>query len=243
MAKYPQWRVEGLAANGIGGKMRSTYAITLVASLALCPFAMADLLWDNYAVPNGWDGVTGLSSERATLISDSWVVDDAVFDQPVFVEEIQWIGFRGDKPLVAADYIIMDSEFQVIAEVHDAPFSSNDLGVQFFGFEMYEGSVTVSAPVELAPGQYFIGTRLVGEFLGRNFAATSATGAQVIFGESEAYFKSVSLGFDDWTAVNEVLASGEPSDFAYRIIGTVIPEPASLILLAIGVAAMLRRRR
>lgn len=222
--------------------MRITYVIVLTVSVCLCPLASADLLWNNYAMtPTGWDGVTGLSSERDTLISDTWVVDDAIFEQPVIVQEIQWLGFRDADPLVAADYIIMDNQFQVIAEVHDAPFSANDLGMQLGRYELYEGTLTVAGGVELAPGQYFIGTRLVGQFLGRNFAATSVTGDHL--GQSEAYFKGVPFGFDDWTQVNQVLISGEPSDFAYRINGTIIPEPASLMLLAFGAAATLRRRR
>ena len=224
--------------------MRLTHLIVLTVSVCLGPLASADLLWDNYAIPNGWDGVTGLSSERDTLISDTWVVDDAIFEQNVIVQEIQWIGFRDDKPLVAADWIIMDTDFVVIAEMQDAEFTRNDLGRQLGRFELYEGSLTLpeGEGVQLEPGRYFIGTRLVGEFLGRNFAATSATGAGNIFGESQAYFKGVAFGFDDWTPVNEVLSSGEPSDFAYRIIGTIVPEPASLILLVLGAAAALRRR-
>lgn len=225
--------------------MRITHVIVLTVSVCLCPLVSADLLWDNYApnTPFGWDGVTGLSSERDTLISDTWVIDDAVFEQTVMVQEIQWLGFRDDEPLVGADYIIMDNEFQVIAEVHDAPFTANDLGEQLGRFELYEGSVALAESVELGPGQYFIGTRLVGESLGRNFAATSATGARNIFGESQAYFKGVPFGFDQWTPVNEVLTSGEPSDFAFRVNGTIVPEPASLMLLAFGAAATLRRRR
>ena len=225
--------------------MRITHVIVLTVSVCLCPLASAQqLLWDNYAAsPTGWDGVTGLSSERDTLISDTWVVDDAIFEQPVIVQEIQWIGFRDDKPLVAADWIIMDTDFNVIADMNDADFTRNDLGQQLGRFELYEGSLTIAEGegVALDPGRYFIGARLVGEFLGRNFAATSATGAGNTFGESQAYFKGIPFGFDDWTPVEEVLSSGEPSDFAYRIIG--IPEPASLILLALGAAAALRRRR
>lgn len=223
--------------------MRITHVIVLTVSVCLCPLVSADLLWDNYAIPNGWDGETGLSSERDTLISDTWVIDDAVFEQPVIIEELQWLGFRDAEPFAAADFIIMDNEFQVIAEVHDAPFTANDLGRQLGRFELYEGSVVLAEPVELGPGQYFIGTRMVGEFLGRNFAATSGTGAQNVKGLSEAYFKGVPFGFDEWTPVNEVLTSGEPSDFAFRVNGTIVPEPASLILLAFGAAATLRRRR
>ena len=223
--------------------MRITHVIILTVSVCLCPLASADLLWDNYAAtPTGWDGATGLSSERDTLISDTWVVDDALFETNVILEEIQWIGFRDDKPLVAADWIIMDTDFNVLFDMNGAEFTRNDLGEQLGRFELYEGSLMLpeGKGVRLEPGRYFIGVRLVGEFLGRNFAATSATGAGNTFGESQAYFKGRPFGFDDWTPVEEVLSSGEPSDFAYRIIG--IPEPASLILLALGAAAAFRRR-
>ena len=97
MAIYPQRRVEGLAANSIGGKMRPTHAFVLAVAIGLTPLASADLLWDNYAIPDGLDRVGGFSSERATLISDSWVVDDAVFETPVIVEQIQWIGLQGEE--------------------------------------------------------------------------------------------------------------------------------------------------
>lgn len=223
--------------------MRSTYAITLVASLALCPFAMADLLWDNYTTPDPWDHVTGYSSERATLISETWVVDDAVFEQPVSIEEIQWIGARDDpERFTGADYIILDAEFNVIADVRDQPFDAIVLGEDFDPpLEIYEGTVQVE-PILLDPGQYYFGARLVDGHLGRNYAVTSFTGADLIRGATEAHILAVPFGVDDWTPASQVLSSGIQSDFAYRINGTVIPEPASLILLLIGAAATLRRR-
>lgn len=222
--------------------MRPTHALVLAVAIGLTPFASADLLWDNFAAPDPWDHVTGYSSERATLISESWVVDDAVFEQPVSIDEIQWIGFRDNPDLfTGADYIILDSEFQVVSEVRDLPFVANVIGEQF-GLQVYEGSVQVDA-ILLDPGQYYFGARLVNGHLGRNFAATSFTGEDLIRGETEAYVLAVPFGHDDWTPASQALSSGIPSDFAYRINGTIIPEPASLILLLIGAAATLRRRR
>ena len=223
--------------------MRPTHAFVLAVAIGLTPLASADLLWDNYAIPDGLDRVSGFSSERATLISDSWVVHDAVFETPVIVEQIQWIGLQGEEGtgFTGADYIIMDSEFNVVVEVSNVAFDANLSGDQFFGWDVYEGTVQVE-PVALDAGQYYFGARLVNSHLGRNFAATSFSGADLIRGDTEAYIRSVPFGIDDWTPASQVVSSGIVSDFAYRIDGTVIPEPTSLILLLIGAAATLRRR-
>lgn len=213
-----------------------------LVALLMAPVAYADVIWDNYQGPDGYDHVTGLSNERATLISDSWLVDDAVFESPVIVEQIQWIGLR-DNPqrFTGADYIIMDADFNVLAEMSDVAFTAQFLTNEF-GMQVYEGTVEVT-PLQLEPGQYYMGARLVDGDLGRNFILTSGTGAANVLGQTQAYFKSVPFGADVWTPVEDVLESHEPSDFAYRISGQIIPEPASLMLLLGGAALMLRRGR
>ncbi len=218
------------------------WPFALAALLLTAPVATADVIWDNYQGPDGYDHVTALSSERATLISESWLVDDAVFETPVIVEQIQWLGLR-DNPqrFTGADYIIMDANFDVIAQMSDVAFTAQFMTNEF-GLQVYEGTVEIT-PVQLEPGQYYMGARLVDGNLGRNFVLTSGTGAVNVLGETQAYFKSVPFGADDWTAVEEVLDHHMPSDFAYRISGQIIPEPASLMLLLGGAALMLRRQR
>jgi hypothetical protein len=213
--------------------------IALSASLLIAPAATADVIWDNYQGQDGYDHVTALSSERATLISDTWLVDDVVFESPVILEQIQWLGLRDQQSFSGADYIVMDGDFNVIAEVHDLAFGSQFLTNEF-GLQVYEGTVETT-PLQLEPGQYYMGARLVDGFLGRNFVLTSGTGAQNVLGQTQAYFKGVPFGADDWTPVEDILDSHVPSDFAYRISGQIVPEPASLLLL-LGGAAMLRRR-
>jgi hypothetical protein len=217
------------------------YASIIAFIVLACSSASADLLWNNYLTNDSIDERTGLSSERETIIPDSWVVDDAVFIDPVEVESVSWFGAREPGAVYpAADLIVMDAQFNVVAEYADVVPTLVDMGDIFSGLTLYEAKITLPEELSLDPGQYYVGTRLVGETLGRNYALTTGNGT--LNGQTEAYFRSETFGEPDWVPVSWVLSVGQ-SDFAFQVDGTVVPEPASIVLLASGVLLVVLRRR
>jgi hypothetical protein len=223
----------------------------LVLILTQAVGARADLLWDNYHTgPNGHDGVSALSSERDTIIPQSWTADDATFDaglypQGVAIQEVRWIGMSEDGATYGqADAIILDENFNTVWEASGLSYTVlQTLPPNFANHTTYEASVNIT-DVELGPGRYYIATRLVGDSaLGRNFVAT--TGEGVNFGNApnhtEGAFRSDVFGFPQWTLVSQVPLVAT-SDFAYQIHGVAIPEPAGLLLIVTGGLALLRRR-
>lgn len=204
------------------------------------------LLWDNYlSDAPGHDARNALSSERRTLVQDSFVVDDAIFSQPVRVDEIRWIAYRQVGAMIqynTADLIVLDENFNSVLSLTDAAYTATPLGTQL-GLELYEGRADLSSFAgsrELAAGRYFVGSRLVGNFLGRNFAATTGDGA--MNGLSFGYTRSPSFASNNWTSVTGIIGIGS-TEFAYQVYGAIVPEPASLALLLVGGAALMRARR
>lgn len=225
--------------------------IAFVGLLAFAFPARADLLWNNFQGPNGFDGQDSLSSERTTEVLESWTVDDATFSAAqyplgVVITGIRWIGVRtpgGTFP--QADFAILDSGFNKINVPangdQDLPYTVEAIlpNTDFPNWEVYRGFVTVPN-VELAPGQYYFGTRLEGNFIGRNFVATTGNG--VTLGIGQGQFQSLFFGYPNFVPASQAFKGGV-TDFAYQIEGfAIVPEPMSLILLAGGALAVLRRR-
>ena len=227
-----------------------------VGQLALCVVSSASagtVLWDNYLTPGtGYDGVSALSSERNTVTADSWVADDAVFESPVLVDEVRWIGYReiGIGGVYAtADMLIMDGSFNPVLELTDVDYSSTVLDTRVIlgrTYEIYEGVVTLpvgeSGEVdrELDPGHYYFGARLVGNGLGQNFFAT--TGKGEINGLTLGYTRSPSFHQNQWTPVDVVYGIQFDTDFAFQVTGSIVPEPVSFMMVACGGLFLLRRR-
>lgn len=200
--------------------------------------AFADVLWNNMQGVNGYDGVAGLSSERNTLVSDSWAADDVIAGQAWQVTGIRWIGLRDDsRTYLRADYLVLDASLSVIADVRDVAYTATPKG-RALGMEAYEGLIDVPN-LALAPGRYYFATRLVDGALGRNFIATTGSGA--MNGMTHSLFRSPFFGLNNWVSSSLVLDSGA-SELAYRIEGVGVPEPASAGLLLAGALALLRRR-
>jgi hypothetical protein len=226
------------------------FLTTLLGVFALSSAASGDVLWNNFQGPDGFDGVDSLSSERRTEVTESWTVDDAIFPAAQFplgveITGIRWIGVRtpGTSLFPLADFAILDSSLNQIAGAGDDDVSytveATLPSTDFPGLEVYRGFVSVPN-VPLAPGRYYFGARLVGNFFGRNFIATTGNGA--IQGVTQGYFQSVFFGFPNFVPAAQAFKAGE-TDFAYQIEGVpIVPEPATLLLVAGGALAALRRR-
>lgn len=201
--------------------------------------ARADLLWDNYlTAPDGHDHFTGLGSERRTQVGDAWTADDAVFGTAVRISEVRWIGVRDATfPYATADVLVLDSARNIAFSANDVIYNSSIRGTDF-GMQTYEGTITLP-DVTLPAGQFYFATRLVGNSLGRNFAAS--TGNTVRNGLSYGIFRSEFFGFPDWVSSGDALDTG-PTDFAFQLYGVSIPEPATLLLFALPFARLIRRR-
>ncbi|MBU1124385.1 S8 family serine peptidase [Patescibacteria group bacterium] len=177
------------------------------------------LLWDNYQGEEGYDHESMLSSERETFVTWSWTADDAVFDECVDVQKIKWIGMRQphqDVEYNTADVIILDSDFNTVSEFSDVDYTAEIIGTDF-DMETYEGTLSVP-DITLEPGHYYFGVRLVGNYRGRNHAATTGDGG--IQGQTQGITQSGFFGYPEWTFVEEVMESETPTDFSYRIYGT-----------------------
>jgi hypothetical protein len=227
--------------------MRNRITLTATLTLLLTCTAQAEILWDNY--PGGGyslDSERALSSERDTLIDATWTVDDAVFTDPVEVEAVQWVGMREtgyEYPF--ADLIILsadpesgpDAEFLLLEDLEYAViWQSVDQGL-----EAYEATIELGESVALPAGRWYFGTRLVGDEqvgLGRNFVAAASELNPA--GETGGYFWGPIFGAFDWLPVQDLPLVDEPRDYAFQVYG--VPEPGSVILIAVGAVLALYRR-
>jgi hypothetical protein len=214
----------------------------------------------------GYDGLNIKSSERDTRIDDSWTGDDATFEQPVELQSIKWIGAlvqEAGAVFQAADVIVFkdpgyfpilpsDPNFvaNIVYEQWDLPLSM-DLGIiePLFGNKrMYEGTVDLP-DITLAPGHYYYSVRVVGNLFGKNYVATTGFGTHGDEGGTRAndfgIYQSYSFYYppysDSWVYASQTPQT-DPSEYAYRLYGEFVPEPACALMLGLaGLALRLRR--
>jgi len=114
------------------------------------------------------------------------------------------------------------------------------------GDEITEYTVRVlGLNINLAPGTYFLNVTPVGSGHGRSFT-TDTSGVGCIGtpcgNNGNAFFDSNFFG----AYYQPTGQLGQPGDFSMGVIGTVVPEPATVALLTCGLGALLialRRRR
>jgi hypothetical protein len=244
------------------------FALIISTALFIGMAAPAAVIWDNYLSRNPgndsewYDGVYALSSERSTLVTNSWTADDAIFDYPVTLTGLSWYGllekrqsaeYTGVDVAVYAKNPNQESSNPIapgavpVAMFTDLSFSQRDIADSSFDgsgkqYQVYEGTVDLPENVALDPGHYYYSVRVVDNGLGRAYALTTGAGeSNPRGGTTMAAFQSTFLYYPDrpnWVYVDQ--ASAMASDYAYRLHGFV-PEPASLLLLALGSFALRRR--
>jgi hypothetical protein len=222
----------------------STKPLLLTLS-CVTALARSEVLWDNYSGSTGYDGYQQLSSERNPTVPDSWTVDDALFAQPSRITRIRWIASLYIAPQRhLCDILVLrrtdEGAFEIVRQFDDLEFTKRHILYTFGGEEHYEGSVTLpGAGLELEPGHYYCGARQVGtDGRARNFHLTAGKG--VIKGKTMGYFKAPIFGYPEWTPVDQPF-KGYATDFAFRLEGEIIPEPATAAL-ALVLAAAARKR-
>lgn len=242
---------------------RVIWAAAALLSAVTVSASADQLLWDNN--PGGVGGLQNpnyaLSSERNTGIWDStWVVDDidiaqipGVQPEDITLTRLSWIGARdANFGYSTVDVIILDGAFNTIFEASGLSYEYVNHPYDLdSGFQLYEGMVSLVdqnppafGPIAL-PEHFYIGVRLVGDgyFQGANRAVTSSIDA--VRGRTEGYTLAPLFGAPNWKPASEVWYA-PPTDsafeFAFRLYGDVIPEPAGLAVLLGGGVLLLRKR-
>ncbi|TWT45487.1 hypothetical protein RAS1_19120 [Phycisphaerae bacterium RAS1] len=202
--------------------------LSVVALLTLSPLGMAGgitILLDNFLTPpDGHDGLTGRSSERNSLVPDSWTCDDVTIETPVVLQGVAWVGYRdAGVTYASAEVIILREEIEdrgaflltQVALIENLAPEFNDTLPAQFDLVTYRG-VVAGLAVGLPPGHYYVGVRLVDSFLGRNYLATTGGGTMGQGGQTIGIFRSASLGSPEWVFVDELMPA---TDFAVQLIG------------------------
>jgi|GEM_PF-6476745 len=214
--------------------------------------ASADLLWDNFLTDNpaadgGFDGHSYFSSEQNAAVQDTWATDDAVFTFPVTIQGIKWVAGYDPRWSYTAEIIILaeDADSDSYAPWPGFPLAVTNWQVTatfgtFYGFRVYNGYAELP-DVELPPGHYYFGVRLVsgqgGQGDGRNVALTTGNGQ--INGQTMGLVRPGPEPNYNWMFINQY--PGETAtDYGFQLYG--IPEPASLGLLGLGWLLLVRRR-
>jgi hypothetical protein len=230
--------------------MRNEIVLRLALVLALACAAHADMLWDNYPADSySADPEMALSSERDTLIDCSWTVDDVVFESPVEITGVQWVGMREvGHAYPFADLVILPSDLgddpgDAYLILEDLEYSITPIA-SIDGLETYEASIELAQEISLPAGHWYFGTRLVGDpnvGLGRSFLAAATQVSPD--GQTSGYFWGPIFGVPEWLPVEDLPLVAEPRDYAFQVYGYVVPEPSIMALLAVGGILALRRHR
>ncbi len=181
--------------------------------LSSSPIAGAQsILWHN----GDWEGSgSNISSERNTVVTESWAIDDAIFASDVTITGYHWFSIlvNGLEP-VAVDFIVLDDTFEKIVELRDLPFGREfirDVG----GHPAFRMEIA-DLDVRLPPGRYYIAGRPVGE--GEHQATTLLN--RTIRGVTATYFRSSFFGYLDWTPIENIF--GTAFDIACTVFGHVV---------------------
>ena len=227
-------------------------ALALTATFALNTTAIAQpppgSLWYN----GDSDFVSGLANERNTLVTQAAVYDDFNVTDPmgwnvtaVFSDDL------ANTVFTAADWEIRAGISEGSAGTLVASGTTNSPVVTILsdhGFIEYRVEViglNVFLPMLPSGQHYWLNVTPVGNGTGRSFDTTTS-GANCVGmpcgNDDNAFFNSTYFGYY-FTNTSNVQG---PYDYSNGVIGTVVPEPATVALLTCGAAALLialRRRR
>jgi hypothetical protein len=235
--------------------MRNLSALFVTAALVLLDAtanaqALPGSLWYN----GDFNGLTWLSNEYNTAVSQSNTYDD--FNVPsgpgwhvtgLYSADLLTFGFSAS----SAEWEIRTGVSNgnagtLVAGGILSPATLMGTGRGGGGFIEYDVLVS-GLNITLAPGTYFISVAPSGFGTGRSLnSATSGTNCvgTPCGSDGNAFFNSTFFGA--YFAPSTTWCGSECHDFSDGVIGTVVPEPATVALLICGAGALLialRRRR
>lgn len=229
-------------------------AAVAVVGMSLPTSAQAQL-WYN----GDFNGVNALSSERNTTVSQSMVYDNFVVTGAGWTINSVFGNFLANFAWSTADYEIrtgvsVGNGGTVISS--GTGLAATQVATGNSGFGLTEYTATISGlSIFLNPGTYWFGMSVVGtgnSVTDRAFVATtSGTAGSNVTIDGISFFNSTFFGsnFEGTLAQMQYV----PSDFSYGVDGAgsgqstggddVVPEPATMTLLATGLAGMAAARR
>jgi hypothetical protein len=228
------------------------HALFVAAALVLNTTAIAQAppgsLWYN----GDFNGVNGLSNERNTIVTQAAVYDDFNVTAPMWDVTAVFSDNLLNTVVTGADWEIRTGVSEGNAGTLIASGTTNSpvvtpTGRSAFGFTEYMVEVpglNVFLPMLPSGQHYWLNVTPVGNGTGRSFNSTTS-GTNCVGtpcgNDQNAFFNSTYYG--DFFSV---CIGKQCHDYSNGVIGTVVPEPATVALLACGVGALLialRRRR
>jgi hypothetical protein len=218
-------------------------ALGLTTTFALNTTAIAQAppgsLWYN----GDFNGVNGLANERNTIVTQAAVYDDFNVTAPLGwnVTAVFSVNLE-DTVVTAADWEIRSGVSEgnagtlVASGTTDSPtvYVTGRCGLNFCNYVVEVTSLNVT----LSPGHYWLNVTPVGNGSGRSFDSTTS-GTNCVGtpcgNNQNAFFNSTYFGAYFTATSNE----GQPDDYSMGVIGTVVPEPGTWVMMAIGALVLI----
>lgn len=232
--------------------------LTLAALGATMMFGAANAvdLWHQAAAPAPGPDIPGWSSVQGTISSlnlNREVADDFVVGGPGWVVDqvvMRGTWFTGENRNPTGGFIVSFYAMVSGAPANTASATQTSTSVarsasvgNYAGRDAFDFTIDL-APVGLNAGTYFMAVQAVDSV---NFFWIVANANQGADSHVRDTWRNQTGGGgantypEAWTPLADI--GGDPQDMAFTIRGTVVPEPATIAVIGLGLAALAARRR